>query len=715
MIRVACFVKHRLTGRIERDRNYQVKIGPTGNPDVALIPPLGDRQREQIAEFIGWANEQEIPVVHYRRDRLPPVRYAFPVSSRNGRQIHPWLKAIVDASKKRRAIAGTSAAISGVPMKRRAKRGRNGYPDVIVTGVNLSEGQGGAEKSIRSFVRGLDLWGYHVLLKEIRDISRDVSRGTAHPKCVIFQSNCARQISSRLPRVLKDTLKVQYIQDVRFADGHWKHWDLCLCNSQYILDWALENGAPRRKVVIQEPNVDAQAARVEPEKRDPQWIVTTHMGEHKGGDLFREVAAVLMQYQFVGLTRGNKVKKQSNFRTKRWVVDMRTIYRKARVVVVASEVKESFCRTVAEAAGNGIPCVVSTAGNLPHFAERWPDLVTIVKGRKVDDWALAVQRAAEKGLQEPQEDAWAFTVEPTVKALEALDVSQTPGRQVIQVQQAAGYGDALMALPTIRELAKTKEVYIAGGCHPNAASVFRRSPWVTKGKSPTDARTVTLQHFNPADRIDVIRSESRPRSIARRANVRPPHYQPMINLTHKEVEQAIAALPPRNGRPFISVGFNASTKERQMPDPCQRNLIFALAEKYEVMVMHKTQTVGRTGEFEHVYDLGGTYTEELMPALVANMDLMIAVDCGLAHIAATVFTPSIIIVGAVGLDQHIRYDEYASAWRPGLMKVLCRGLDCQPCWGGNNRGGIDYKCGGPPKCLEWGPKEILPIVERMLR
>jgi len=75
-----------------------------------------------------------------------------------------------------------------------------------------------------------------------------------------------------------------------------------------------------------------------------------------------------------------------------WVADMRGIYAETRCMFIGTQTCESFSRTAAEARANGVPLLVSDAGNLRHICT--PDSGVIVKRRAdMDTWNAALQRA----------------------------------------------------------------------------------------------------------------------------------------------------------------------------------------------------------------------------------------------------------------------------------------------------------------------------------
>jgi Glycosyltransferase family 9 (heptosyltransferase) len=73
--------------------------------------------------------------------------------------------------------------------------------------------------------------------------------------------------------------------------------------------------------------------------------------------------------------------------------------------------------------------------------------------------------------------------------------------------------------------------------------------------------------------------------------------------------------------------------------------------------------------------------------LMASAGLVVGNDCGLAHVAAAAGTPTLMIFGPT--------DERVLGALPGHVRVLRRGLPCEPCWSRQRLA----ECGGAIDCL----------------
>jgi lipopolysaccharide heptosyltransferase II len=101
-----------------------------------------------------------------------------------------------------------------------------------------------------------------------------------------------------------------------------------------------------------------------------------------------------------------------------------------------------------------------------------------------------------------------------------------------------------------------------------------------------------------------------------------------------------------------------------------------------------------------------TFTDLTLPevtALSARARLFVGNDSGLAHIAAAVGTPSVVIFGSSNVD-HWR------PWASAPAEVVREELDCQPCHG--------YFCEKfeEPECIKQVPvTKVLAAIERVMR
>jgi len=110
-------------------------------------------------------------------------------------------------------------------------------------------------------------------------------------------------------------------------------------------------------------------------ERDPQYVLMPAGQTGKGLDTFVQFARDFPDEQFVVLAphgpEGAMLAELNlpNMTVLEHQTDMAAVYAKAKVVFIGTQTAETFCRAAAEARANGIPLLVSDAGNLPSFVE----------------------------------------------------------------------------------------------------------------------------------------------------------------------------------------------------------------------------------------------------------------------------------------------------------------------------------------------------------
>jgi ADP-heptose:LPS heptosyltransferase len=98
----------------------------------------------------------------------------------------------------------------------------------------------------------------------------------------------------------------------------------------------------------------------------------------------------------------------------------------------------------------------------------------------------------------------------------------------------------------------------------------------------------------------------------------------------------------------------------------------------------------------------GELTLPELTALTSRARLFVGNDSGIAHIAAAVDTPSVVVFGSSNRD-HWR------PWTDAPNEVVYEEFPCQPCAG--------YECKefGEPRCIQTLPTEkVFAAIERLL-
>lgn len=139
---------------------------------------------------------------------------------------------------------------------------------------------------------------------------------------------------------------------------------------------------------------------------------------------------------------------------------------------------------------------------------------------------------------------------------------------------------------------------------------------------------------------------------------------------------------------------------------------FAIVAEYLAERGLKTVAVASKAEKKVLTDLAGksrvpvTVFDDLslpeIAALASKSALFVGNDSGIAHIAAAVEIPSIVIFGSSNRN-HWR------PWTDAPNEIVCKEFQCQPCPG--------YECKefGRPRCiLEVAPSSVISAIERVI-
>ena len=123
----------------------------------------------------------------------------------------------------------------------------------------------------------------------------------------------------------------------------------------------------------------------------------------------------------------------------------------------------------------------------------------------------------------------------------------------------------------------------------------------------------------------------------------------------------------------------------------------AIAAKHERAVLDRLAAASRVPVL--------TFDDLTLPeitALASKAKLFIGNDSGIAHIAAAVNTPSVVIFGSSNRD-HWR------PWTDAPNEIVFQSLECQPC------PGYECKVFGEPRCiLSVPPENVIAAIDRLL-
>jgi glycosyltransferase involved in cell wall biosynthesis len=143
-------------------------------------------------------------------------------------------------------------------------------------------------------------------------------------------------------------------------------------------------------------NDNGYIAAVNPRNRD------------KGADIFFNLVESMPDEEFIcaGEFRESSLKQRaeglSNLNYLGYCEDMRSFYKKAKVVVVPSRWNEAFGRSAAEPMVSGIPVVVSDRGGLPEVVGNTGEVVNKIESTEA--WKQAIKKAINNHDPEAQKE-----------------------------------------------------------------------------------------------------------------------------------------------------------------------------------------------------------------------------------------------------------------------------------------------------------------------
>lgn len=118
--------------------------------------------------------------------------------------------------------------------------------------------------------------------------------------------------------------------------------------------------------------------RVVSKERNPKYITLINCDTGKGGRLFVELAKSMPEFDFMCLGLGNEIlpenkaindeiKNIKNIKVVENTDNVAEVYKETKIILVPSNVDETFSMCALEAMSNGIPVIASCYGNLPFL------------------------------------------------------------------------------------------------------------------------------------------------------------------------------------------------------------------------------------------------------------------------------------------------------------------------------------------------------------
>lgn len=260
---------------------------------------------------------------------------------------------------------------------------------------------GGASQLIPNTVDMLYDMGYDIKMYSVEQMEVAKQRKRFQPDVTLLNPDASEA------RGCIDGPVIQWCHDVVHMDTGWSEYAALLTPSEYVADYAREQGCDI-PIVVSEPGANRFHAFVE-ETGDA--IGCCSMGDTKGGRVFEAIAKAMPDQRFICTTRAKKGKVVKNLEY--WPAQHRMthFYKETGVLVQASQVPEAYCVAVAEALANGIPCVVSDLGYLSYWAEQYPKMIFMVPhDAPTEEWAKAVKKASRQRKKQRVEGLWSSKV-----------------------------------------------------------------------------------------------------------------------------------------------------------------------------------------------------------------------------------------------------------------------------------------------------------------
>jgi len=180
--------------------------------------------------------------------------------------------------------------------------------------------------------------------------------------------------------------------------------DAVVANSEFVAD-KLADVMGRAPEAVVYPPVDAEQAVVKEAKpvHEREFVMCPSVQRLKGTFIFLELARRNPNIKFLLLAGDQRHAREHDVVAKaqglsnvtihrEWVLDMRTIYAQTRLTFLGTQTCETFSRVSAESMANGIPLLVSDAGNLARIVDGEHGIIVPRKGA-VTQWNEALHKA----------------------------------------------------------------------------------------------------------------------------------------------------------------------------------------------------------------------------------------------------------------------------------------------------------------------------------
>lgn len=269
-----------------------------------------------------------------------------------------------------------------------------------------------------------------------------------------------------------------------------------------------------------------------------------------------------------------------------------------------------------------------------------------------------------------------------------IQVSKTPFSDVIMVVRNRGLGDVLMVagtLPFIKKDNPDSSIWFA--CDEDIFDIFVNNPYVDRVIRTEDHKKYSgvKAVYNFVERLEnysANKEENKKNRIERifqiagLGSVKSSEKRPSYFPTESEISWGKQTLGS-NKLPTIVVGTEAFASFRAWPVAKTMELVYKLANKYQVVVVGTHCIPGIFGA--NIINTTGVLKIRELASLIAHSNCVICGDTGLYHLAEALDVPSIPMFGSIPAEARV------STYKFAHPIYIPEASLCIPCW--------DKQCG----------------------
>ena len=258
-----------------------------------------------------------------------------------------------------------------------------------------------------------------------------------------------------------------------------------------------------------------------------------------------------------------------------------------------------------------------------------------------------------------------YTIENIYSIEQLKDILSKVDNKIL-IQSFNGIGDALMALPAIKDLAKEYKIDVS--VFPDRKQVFYNLPYINSVNSKR--RGINLSYYKKfyditnkfCDYSKEINRQHRVDIIAKLVGAVNYSYDIDINLTNEEIEKAKIFLEGLNNRKLICF-FESNESVRSLPTDYVNSLLPKI-KGFDIILVARHSKEYKTG-----LNLTGKLDIRTVFALTYLSDVVLTVDTSGLHIAHAFNKPTILLPGII--DYRWRIYKNVFVIKPDIF--------CYPC------------------------------------